>query len=179
MGVHLDKMKFKKTKTHCINKFSLNLKEKNESATSPPTDHPVAGRGPGSPEQTADAPPPTDRCRPGEQGHRPLTPGLVEERRGAELATTKTREVVFLLKDSEEDESSQTLLKRLMALWTKVGGASGITGCWAGLKGLLHMHGATKTEEPMSTTDRRMAAVMWPQRCGNQRVIFLTLARRS
>lgn len=36
-----------------------------------------------------------------------------------------------------------------------MGGASGITGCWTGLNGLLHMHGAMKTEEPMSATDGR------------------------
>lgn len=50
--------------------------------SSTPSDHPVVGRGPRSPEQTAHPPPARDRRRPGEQGHRPLTSDLTEQPRG-------------------------------------------------------------------------------------------------
>lgn len=99
----------------------------------PPADHPVAGRGPGSPEQAADVAPPADCRRPGEQSHRPLTPpphspgpGSGGSRRGGASVP---------LKDSIKGHRSKRMKKGRGGekggecdLWRKVGGASDATG---------------------------------------------------
>lgn len=86
-------------------------------------DHPVAGRGPGRPEQAAHAPPPTDRRRLGEQGHRPLTFDLAEEVGGEELAATESQTVVFQLRTR-----ARALYRMFDRVRTEVGGASGAAG---------------------------------------------------